>query len=98
CLAAALGMAAKMMIRHNGRSIASDGWGYYLPLPATFIYGDLGLSFLNAPDLPHQVDQNRLPDGTWQGLSPSGTGYRNKYAVGPAVFQLPFFLLALTIA
>src|SRR5262245_3414680 len=56
----------------NTRQIASDGWGYYLYLPAAFIYGDLEFSFLNQPDLPPALAQYRLEDGSWQGLSPTG--------------------------
>jgi hypothetical protein len=96
CLALALCVVAYAQIsRHNPRPIGSDGWGYYLPLPALFIYGDPGLSFLNSPDLPPDVTQYRFKDGSWQGLSATDTGYRDKYAVGTAVMELPFFLLAL---
>jgi hypothetical protein len=96
CFAAALCVVAFALISgHNTRPIGSDGWGYYLPLPAFFIYGDPSLSFLNNPDLPQDVAQYRAKDGIWQGLSPTDTGYRDKYAVGTAVMELPFFLLAL---
>jgi hypothetical protein len=96
CLAAALCVVAYAQISgRNTRPIGSDGWGYYLPLPALFIYGDPSLSFLNKPDLPHDVAQYRAKDGIWQGLSPTDTGYRDKYAVGTSVMELPFFLLAL---
>jgi hypothetical protein len=78
--------------------IRSDGWGYYLPLPAVFIHGDVTLSFLNASDLPPEVERYRLKDGDWQGLSPTQNGFRDKYALGPAVMQLPFFLAALGVA
>ena len=96
CFAAALLVVAFAQISgHNTRPIGSDGWGYYLPLPALFIYGDPSLSFLNSPDLPHDVSQYRAADGIWQGLSPWGSGYRDKYAVGTAVMEFPFFLAAL---
>jgi hypothetical protein len=81
-----------------GTVIGSDGWGYYLHLPAIFVYGDPHLAFLNRPDLPPDVLHYRFPDGTFQGLSPHGSGYLDKYAFGPAVLQLPFFLLALAVA
>jgi hypothetical protein len=96
CLVAALCVVAYAMLSgHNRRPIASDGWGYYLPLPATLIYGDPGLSFLNDPNLPRDVAQYRLPGPHWQGLKPACTGYLDKYALGPAVMELPFFLMAL---
>jgi hypothetical protein len=82
----------------DSRIIRSDGWGYYLPLAATFVYGDPHLVFLHRPDLPADVMQYRFPDGTWQGLSIHGAGYLDKYALGPAVMQLPFFLIALFVA
>jgi hypothetical protein len=82
----------------NGRAIGSDGWGYYLHLPAIFIYGDPHLAFLNRPDLPADIAHYRFPDGHWQGLSVRGAGYIDKYTFGPAVMQLPFFLTALAIS
>jgi hypothetical protein len=77
--------------------IKSDGWGYYLHLPAVFIYGDPFFAFVDRPEFPKTAE--RGPDGRWQGLSPrGGGGYLNKYAVGPAVLQAPFFLTALLAA
>lgn len=68
CFAAALLVVAFAQISgHNTRPIGSDGWGYYLPLPALFIYGDPSLSFLNSPDLPHDVSQYRAADGIGRG-------------------------------
>lgn len=80
------------------KRILSDGWGYYLPLPATFAYGDPHLVFLTRLDLPADVLQYRFPDGSWQGLSIYGAGYLDKYSFGPALLQLPFFLAALLIS
>lgn len=82
----------------KGRTILSDGWGYYLHLPAIFIYGDPHLAFLNRPDLPQDILQYRFADGQFQGLSIHGSGYLDKYTIGPAVLQLPFFLGALAVA
>jgi hypothetical protein len=78
--------------------IISDGWGYYLPLPAIFVYGDPHLTFLNRPDLASDVMQPFIINGRWLGLYADGAGYIDKYAIGPAVLQLPFFLVALLIA
>jgi hypothetical protein len=80
------------------RRIISDGWGYYLPLPAVFVYGDPHLAFLNRPDLASDLLRYRFADGTWQGLHVHGAGYLDKYALGPAVMQLPFFLIALLVS
>jgi hypothetical protein len=82
----------------NPRPIASDGWGYYLYLPAVFVYDDLNLGFLKNKDLPRPLAQYRLSDERWQGLLPTQAGYRNRYAAGVAVLQLPFFLVALAFA
>jgi hypothetical protein len=84
-------------LRLDVKRIMSDGWGYYLPLPAVFVYGDPHLAFLNRPDLASDVLQYRFADGTWQGLHLNGAGYIDKYALGPAVLQLPFFLIALLV-
>jgi hypothetical protein len=82
-----------------GPAIRSDGWGYYLYLPAVFIYHDLHFSFLKSASLPSEVSHYRAADGSWQGLSSDeGTGYRDKYALGPAVMQAPFFFGALVFA
>src|SRR5882757_7211010 len=81
-------------LRFDERMIGSDGWGYYLPLPAIFVFGDPYLVFLHRSDLPGELLQYRFSDGTWQGLSVHGSGYLDKYVFGPAVMQLPFFLIA----
>lgn len=70
-------------------TISWDVFGYYLYLPATFIYDDLwGLSFVDeifaqyqpAGDFHHAVQQ---PHGAWV----------MKYPIGMALLYLPFFLL-----
>lgn len=78
--------------------IRSDGWGYYLPLPAIFIWGDPHLTFLNRADLPSAIAHYHAADGVWQGLRAIGDGFLDKYAFGVAVLQLPFFLVALLIS
>src|ERR1700722_11403232 len=94
----AIGVDAYVYGMHfNDRAIHSDGWGYYLYLPAIFIYGDPHLAFLNLADLPGDIAHYRFSDGTWQGLWPHGPGYLDKYMCGPAILQLPFFLIALSI-
>ncbi len=70
-----------------------DCASYYLYLPATFIYHDLGeLKFY--PDI---VKKYQMNNGSYDyNIYPQkATGLLlNKYAVGTAVFELPFFLLA----
>jgi hypothetical protein len=94
----ALGVDAYLYGNHYASpAIRSDGWGYYLHLPAIFVHGDPHLTFLNRPDLPADILQYRH-NGHWQGLSAHGSGYLDKYTFGPAVLQLPFFLVALAVA
>jgi len=85
-------------MQFSSRAVLSDGWAYYLHLPAIFIFGDPYLAFLNRPDLPLDIAQYRFADGSWQGLSIHGSGYLDKYAFGPAVPQLPFFLVTLAVS
>jgi hypothetical protein len=85
-------------MKFNGWAIGSDGFGYYLQLPAIFVHGDPHLAFLNRPDLPGDIAHYRRADGTWQGLSVHGSGFIDKYTFGPALLQLPFFLVALVIS
>lgn len=85
-------------LRLDVKRIMSDGWGYYLPLPAIFVYGDPHLTFLNRLDLANDLLQYRSDDGRWQGMLVRGSGYLNKYAFGTAVLQFPFFLIALFVS
>lgn len=78
--------------------IRSDGWGYYLPLPAIFVWGDPHLTFLNRADLPAAISHYHAANGVWQGLRAVGGGFLDKYAFGVAVLQLPFFLFALVVS
>lgn len=69
-----------------------DTAAYYLYLPAVFIYHDVGdLNFYPA------VNKKYAVTGTSDdyGIFGQPTGHKTlKYAVGTAVFELPFFLLA----
>ena len=71
-------------------TISWDVFGYYLYLPATFIYDDLATlgfkeeimeTYHPAGDFHHAVEQ---PDGKWV----------MKYPIGMALVYLPFFLIA----
>ena len=65
--------------------IYSDGEGYYSYLPAVFIYHDISMHFAEIIPGNHveAIDFNILPDGTWF----------NKYPIGIAILQFPFFIL-----
>lgn len=70
-----------------------DTDGYYLYLPAALIHGDLfGLGFLD------RVEPNNFNGGYAFGQGrirvPATGRYCDKYTMGTAVFELPFFLVA----
>jgi hypothetical protein len=87
--------------KYNGPPIRSDGWGYYAHLPALFIHMDPFYNFVDGPH-PNEVTKSNFgvsPGAGWgAGLSPVECGYLNKYPVGTAMLQAPFFLVALIIA
>ena len=72
----------------NALPIRSDGFGYYAYLPSVFIDHDLSLSSA----------RNNIPFGQLHNygilLSPKTGRYIDKYAIGTAVLQAPFFLVA----
>jgi hypothetical protein len=80
--------------RWNNREVMQwDSDGYYLYLPAVFIHGDLlDLHFLAHIDPPRYPKHYRFG----QGATPvKGTAhFCNKYSMGTAFFELPFFLVA----
>src|SRR6185312_13297898 len=69
-----------------------DQSGYYLYLPAVFIYHDLGgLRFY--PEINKQY--NLSGDANTYGMFDQPGGKRNiKYSIGTSLFELPFFLTA----
>ncbi len=70
------------------RIVNTDGNGYYAYLPALFIYDDLSFDFFN--DFSHHVDNNQLKQDFRVKLK---EGTINKYYVGTAIAQSPFYLL-----
>lgn len=78
--------------KNRDKVIGSDGVGYYAYLPAVFIYHDYGYRFcipgeptkLNYFSADHAMFLNKTKDGKWI----------NKYFIGTAIAQLPFFLVA----
>lgn len=65
----------------NAPKVYSDGFGYFLYLPAFFIYHDFTFSFIDGWEHPFNLIQ-------------AAGGLVNKYAVGTAVMESPFFLAA----
>lgn len=65
----------------NAPKVYSDGFGYFLYLPAFFIYHDFSFSFIEGWEHPFDLIQ-------------SAGGLVNKYAVGTAIMESPFFLAA----
>jgi hypothetical protein len=76
--------------------IEADAKGYYAYLPAFFIYKDLNFGFFEKIEKEKYYDKNMYYDYR----SGSNGKVINKYFVGTAVCQLPFFLIAhsLTLA
>lgn len=91
---AAVCSCAYIYAKHlNGPPIRSDGFGYYAYLPSIFVDHNLELG----PAL------HNMPQGTTSfefGINPAKeTGrYFDKYAIGTAILQSPFFLLAHAVA
>lgn len=65
----------------NAPKVYSDGFGYFLYLPAFFIYHDFSFSFIEGWEHPFDLIQ-------------AAGGLVNKYAVGTAVMESPFFIIA----
>lgn len=66
----------------NAPKVYSDGFGYYAYLPA-LLYGDFSFSFIEAGNWEHTLK-----------LIPAAGGLVNKYPVGVAIMESPFFLAA----
>jgi hypothetical protein len=69
--------------------LAFDGKGYYAYLPAVFIYKDLGFSFHDKIE-----EQYASVNTKYEYRVTTPTGVVNKYFVGTALAELPFFLVA----
>lgn len=67
----------------------ADGRGYYAYLPAVFIYQDLNFGFFEASE--EKCDNY---GGAYSYLAYANDKRINKYFVGVAVMQTPFFLMA----
>jgi hypothetical protein len=87
-LALALGdIAAYHWVGHFQPVVRSDGEGYYIYLPAWFVDHD--------PTLVHTVARHfGATDYSFAGLVRNAHGYTDKYGIGVAVLEAPFFLAA----
>lgn len=68
--------------------IMTDGQGYYAYLPAVFIYQDLQFNFVGSINEQYYPEDKRAAF-----VVPTEHGNVNKYFVGTAVMQAPFFVL-----
>jgi hypothetical protein len=85
-----------LAVRLNGDNwkyvIASDGAGYYAYLPATFIYQDLTYQFAEVRS-PAYRSYPGCDISLFGNISMEGKRV-NKYFIGTAILQAPFFLTA----
>lgn len=91
-----IGIIAVYSLRLNFPPIRSDGLGYYLYLPATFIYHDLSLQ-----SIAELFNRGHIPDVTpslWKYSGPAmwenSANYLIKYPMGTALMMMPFFFIA----
>ncbi len=70
--------------------LEADAKGYYAYLPALFIYNDLNFGFFD------YIEKDKYYNSNWYYDYRSGSEGKviNKYYVGTAIAQLPFFLVA----
>lgn len=93
-------LSATTLLTTSGQTtpfIHADGEGYYLFLPATFIYHDLTMQWTQ----PLRTSHPRVltPNPASDGLNVYRPGvYLEKYTIGMAILWLPFFLAAHTLA
>jgi len=81
-------------LQYNERVIQADGLGYYTYLPAAFIYGDLNFEFTDTLQTEFYVHKEAHA-GIIRDVNERSV---NKYFVGTAIAQAPFFLMAHMLA
>ena len=81
--------------KQNGliNSVASDGTGYYVYLPAAIIYQDFTYKFLVTPENKINSFYNPFPTELSNGAQPL-----NKYYCGTSLCLLPFFISGVLIS
>ena len=74
-----------------GNNLSWDVFGYYLYLPMTFIYHDLGMKNI---DVVYSLIQKYHSTGTfYQAYQVNGNLWLDKYSMGMAILYLPSFLI-----
>ena len=74
-----------------GNNLSWDVFGYYLYLPMTFIYHDLGMKNI---DVVYSIIEKYQSTGTfYQASQIDGNLWVNKYSMGMAILYLPSFLI-----
>lgn len=73
------------------KALSWDIFGYYLYLPFTFIYQDLGLK--NFAVVQGIIDQYQNTASFYQALPQAGGYYVMKYPMGMALMYLPWFVI-----
>jgi hypothetical protein len=81
-------------IQHNDQVIRADGLGYYNYLPALFIYKDINFEFTDTLQTEF-YNHKEANAGIIRQVNGKGV---NKYFIGTAVMQSPFFMGAHLIA
>lgn len=81
---------------HRDRIIRSDGAGYYAYLPAIFIYDDLQYGFCDPKNASHP-DVLAANAQLFTNRTVSGKAI-NKYFIGTAILESPFFFIACAVA
>ena len=92
CLYAIIAIAAVLYVyglKLNAPPIRSDGVGYQAYLPAFFIDHDLTFKTFAS-----RVYGGNIPDWTGISLYPPTGNYLDKFPIGTALLQAPFFLVA----
>lgn len=89
-------MAIYRLTHVDPQETSWDVFGYYLPLPATFVHGD---PMLHETEWVEQVRRDRELPGTLYTIARTDEGAPMYFFLfGMALFYLPFFLLAHLIA
>jgi hypothetical protein len=84
-----IGIIVIYSLHLNYPPIRSDGVGYYLYLPAYFIYHDLSLQ-----SIAEEHFGGLIPEWTGAYLWKDSQSYVIKYPIGEAVLMMPFFIFA----
>lgn len=99
-LALLLGILAIVVLRlfvaNPDNSLTWDVFGYYLYLPAYFIYDDLTLQ--NMDWVNHIIEQYHVTGTLYQAVQVESGNWVMRYPGGLAILNLPFFIVADNLA